>query len=160
MEIMLGSLCYKIALYIRKIRWTVFAKFIFALVEFGGYASSVVYMYSTLNTKFDWWILLFLAVSITVTFSDISSFSFINRLRYVDSVLHRGGKYSYSLFLGHWMWAKHFNLFFSSYNWREKVVCYFLLSFLTGIGIMYISYIISFLWKRNGSKLKGLLIKT
>lgn len=158
MEIMLGCVCYKAALWIRGIRWTAFARGFLALAEVLGYTGSAAYMYSTINTRFDWCVMVFLAVSATITFSNVSMLSCLNERRRLDAVLRWLGKYSYSLFLGNWMWAKQLGAFFPVFSWEERLMCYLLLSFATGLVIMYVSEGLRLLWKRHGRKAKAFIV--
>lgn len=159
MEIAFGCVLYKAALFLKKVQFTSFARIMLALAEILGYAVSVVYMFYNKNSRYDYCVLVILACSITITYANVGILSGINKIKGIFGSLKWLGEYSYSLFLGHWMWAKKLTYFFPSLSYREKILYYLVLSFLSGLVIMYISKGLGLFWKAYGDKLKRLVIE-
>lgn len=157
MELLLGGLCYKLAKRIKIIPLTQLSRILLTVVEWGGYIGSIIYMCMGIesNPKFSWHVIIVLAVSVTLTYSQVSySPLFIHW-----SVFKWLGVYSYSLFLGHWVWVKNLLRFLPEVNVREIVLLYLGLSFVTGLVIMYISKGLLVFWKNHRKQIENVSIK-
>lgn len=154
-EIAGGCICYKVSCKLKTYNYTKGMKILFGVIEWGLYFASIVYMFFHAASKYDFIIVLFLAVSITITLSQSS---------YDDKVFNRPiffwlGKYSFSLYLGHAFWRKLINLLFPAWGYYKKLGIYMLISFITALFIMYVSKWLRKMWAALSPTVKKYIIR-
>ena len=101
-EIALGALCFEGAAGLRKYRYTKMCHCIMALLEIFVYGIAICYIIFHEGSKYDYYILLLLAVGVTITFSECNYNSQIWD-RQIFSFL---GKASLYIYLGHITFAR------------------------------------------------------
>lgn len=159
MGLMIGSLCWKISESMRKINFTKTAQCFWMIIEWGGYGAVLLWSWNHGGGKRDWLLVLLMAVSILCTFSRVSITDYLFSRHKLFSWL---GEYSFSLFLGHGYWSHKMKLLMPGANYYQRLPVYLLISFTTGLIIMYGSKLLKVFiskWKaRYGEKIRKLFI--
>lgn len=156
-EICMGCLAYEISKKIKDINLTKLGKIILTLIEVGLYAGIIVllFSYSFRHALFVLLFVLMIALSITLSSNtytkEIFSFKIFNWM----------GEYSYSLYLGHSIaYSKLIGqfIFNDKFTHSETLIIFFIASLICGLFIMYISKLVSYIWKKSKNSITNLLI--
>lgn len=137
-ELSLGMLCYYGAKKLKEMDFTVLGRVLLSAVELGLYAQCVRYMALGHNHVKDITYLVFLSAAIIISFSQqgIGAKLFQNKLCFWL------GKYSLSLFVGHYYWAEYLEALipgFAQLRQRYQLGIYLAAALLSGLVIMLIS---------------------
>lgn len=152
----MGCLCYKAGKKIRKIDYTNLGIILFTLLEWLGYCVVISWSFNHRSGKEGWILIVLLAISIIISFSQISLTDLVFS-KY--KIFNKLGKFSFSIYLGHLYWSHKIKLFFPKLNYYQLLLIYITISILTGLFIMSVSIKIRKWWVKSRDKYKGLIIK-
>lgn len=155
MSILLGCVAYKISEYLKQKEFTNLSKILFSIVEFLGYAAVFVVSFFTGRGKEDWFLLLVLAVCITITVSNVSIWADW----FSHPIFNWLGIFSYSLYLGHGFWSNSMVELFPELNYWTRIPVYLSISFATGLVIHFVSRGLRKLWKEKSQQIKRMFLK-
>lgn len=156
MGITFGCLCYKAGAKVREVHYTNVGKVLFTFVEWSGYGAVIAWTFNHKGSKTDWILVLLLAISIVVSFSQVSlTDNYFSSHQFVSKL----GEFSFSLFLGHGYWSHKMKFLFPNLNYIQRLPIYITISFVTGIIIMLVSIGLKNWWARSGTKFKKLFIE-
>lgn len=156
-DICIGCIAYELSKKLKDINFTKFGKIMLTFVEVFSYIGVILLLFSY-GFRYYCFVLLFvLMISVSITLSDTSysknifSFNIFNWL----------GKYSYSLYLGHGIAYSAFigdYIFSTKFSYSETMIIYFIVSLISGLFIMYLSKLVSYVLGKCKPKIKNLLI--
>lgn len=127
-ELCIGIWSYDIVRKLKNVNWTFFARLVFELLQFIGYAVSIIYMYYDEPGKYDYFFLMVLTVSVMLSFAHIGILSDIYDNRFSMML----GRFSTALYFSHIYYAQNLNLILDdSLGKQEKTVIYIICSFIT-----------------------------
>lgn len=155
MSILLGCVAYKISEYLKQKEFTNLSKILFSIVEFLGYAAVFVVSFFIGRGKEDWFLLLVLAVCITITVSNVSIWADW----FSHPIFNWLGIFSYSLYLGHGFWSNSMVELFPELNYWTRIPVYLSISFATGLVIHFVSRGLRKLWKEKSQQIKRMFLK-
>lgn len=157
-DILGGIVCYQMVKNLRRFQYTFPMRVVFTAIEWFCYVLSIIYIYDHRPGKADFGIFALFMIAVAITVSQCG----------VDSLIFRSkvfawlGKYSYSLYVGHSCWRKkQFAQAFYPATWDfyQRVAAYLILSFVSGLFIMYMSDLLRRIWNNVKIPLKTLIIK-
>lgn len=146
-EILLGCVVYKLSKSFQNYS-TKINRALFTAAEWFIYGYTIFFISVYKVSKYDFILLFFLAAAVCITVSGVSYDDIIFNHRIFAWL----GKYSFSLYLGHTFWRNEkitSVIFGSGWSFRHKLFYYLILSFATGLLIMYLSEFIKHLWTKN-----------
>lgn len=152
-----GCLCYKAGTALGRYSLTLPGKAVFTVIEWGGYIAVFALCCKYLSSPWDYLIFLLLMVSFTITYANIS---FDERI-FNAGIFRWLGTYSYSLYLGHSCWREFTgNIYPQSWTFRQRLVCYLILSVWNGLLIHYLSVLLREIYRENRTRIKVLFFRT
>ena len=154
MELILGTMCYRIAKEIGQKNYTRFGKLCWSLAEWAGFIWAILFMYCGKDGKTSWFLIMVLAMSVTICFARVG----VDMKIFHSPIFNFLGVYSYSLYLGHGYWSHKMNLIFPNWTYTRKLPIYVLIAVVTGCFIMGISNLLKIFWKKKGKQIKGIFI--
>ncbi len=155
-ELSLGTICYAVCQKLREVKFTTLSRVLITLVQVVGYAM-VIYFTTELPAKrFDYVLLLILAVCVTLSFSGQGVAAGLFQGKFFRFL----GRLSLNLYLHH-RWVEFY------LNWRlpaslgyDKIFAIFLVSvFAVSLGTMALEEGLKWLWSRWGGTIKGWFVK-
>lgn len=157
MDVFGGCLCYQLAHYLQNKTFTTFGKCFLSLTEWSIYLGIIAYYFKHDGSKYDWTVVLFFIIAVSITISQCSYDNAIFRSPHLFPWL---GEYSFSLFLGHGYWSHTLPQFMpADWSYPIRLIVYILISMITGLFIMYFSKALKCFWRYKGQNIKRLLIK-
>lgn len=134
-EINLGIFIYGLCQYFKKINFTVLGTFLLSCMEIGGYGIVIFYMWCKNNNfKYDFAILIILAVCILITFSEKS---FLHAVCGKDHfILEFLGKYSLYIYLNQKVFCNIIPIMFENKSYWELIFLYTAAVLLTALLVM------------------------
>ena len=156
-SIMLGSVLYKLSLFLRGITFTRLARGIFTLIEWCCYGAVIAATFIMGKSKADWLQVILLGIAVTITFSQIS---LANPGLCGKKLTAWLGEYSFSLFLGHGFWSRRLADFLPGLTYMQRLPIYLCLSAVTALFIMYTSLALRKWWGRNKQAVRAKFIVT
>ena len=156
-EITFGAIIYKMSQALRQVEFTIVSKIIFTVIEVLACSGVILYVFDHRGSKFDWYLVFALAFGVLLASSSVSYTAKIFRGRVFTWL----GEYSLSLYLGHGFWSKVFNdiPIIGTMPYYQKVYVYLAVAIVTGLAIMYISKLISYIWRVRKNAIKCVFIK-
>lgn len=147
MEITLGALLFKIAAYMQTQKFTALTKGILTFVEVICFGSVLWYCFDHGASKFDWYLVVLLAVGVLISASAISFSPYFFR----NKIFSWLGEFSFSLYLGHGYWSHVINEigYLKNLPYMQKLVVYLVITMITGLFIMYLSKWIKGMWNKK-----------
>lgn len=147
-----GCICYSVASCLRKISFTKLFNGVLTVIEWSLYLFVIVYSYKNGHTTIDFFFVLLLLIAVTITASEMS---------YSVKILRGGifnwlGELSLFIYLGHFEWTV--ILANMEMDLKRKMLLYVILSFVTGLFLMYVSKGIRLIWKKNKDRIKRVII--
>ena len=158
-EICIGCLSFELSQKLKDIKLTKFGKIIITFIELFFYICVVIMLFSYSFRQYCFVLLFVLMIAITITLSNISYSKDI----FSNRIFNWMGKYSYSLYLGHSIAYSGFignYIFNNQFGYSKTLIIYFIVSLISGLFIMYISKLFSYVWSKGKNKIKNLLIVT
>lgn len=153
-EILIGCICYHVGSYIQKYSYTKLMKYIFTLIEYGSNLFVFVYIYKNDAIKWEMFIIMLFAISITISYAQVSIFSGVMN----NNVFSWLGKFSFSLYLAHVSIAHIMSSVFKNQSYMEIVPKYLALACISGLVIMYVSVLIKKIWNKYRLSFKKLFV--
>ena len=156
-DICIGCLVYELSTKIKKINLTTFGKIVITFLEIFLYLSVIIMLFSYGFRRYCYVLLFILMIPISITLADIS----LTKHVFSYKIFNWLGKYSYSLYLCHSIAYSHFigqHFFNSKFSYFETMSIYFVVALISGLCIMYLSKLISYIWSKLGNKIKRLVI--
>ena len=134
-----GCICYKIALGLRKIQFSSWAKICLWMIEWGSYITAVVLMNCFSSSKMDFFIVFLFIIGISITYSENTFDGAIFKSKSFKWI----GSLSYSIYISHSCWREFTsNIFPITWTFSERLICYVVLSIWSGLFIHYLSELI------------------
>lgn len=152
-EICLGISMYPLGERLRAMSLTTLGKIAVTAIESAGYLATIVCCTWPKATKYDFLIVMLLAVSISLSFSGQGIHSALLQ----NPAVLRLGEFSFSLYLSHVYYAKNLGLLLPG-AYEQLLVPYLLLSFCTALFVMYSSNFVRAKTPAIKEKLVSLLI--
>ena len=146
-EICLGVVCYDFWLMMKDKEFSVFGRIVLAAAELFGYLFSLFFMqfYGHFPVYFHYIVLILLAVSVTITFSEKSLISPLFNRR-VFTVLGRYSLYPYLLYA---LFAYNLPKIFPEMSKGSLIALYLVLTFAFSAVVMAVHELCSRAWKRR-----------
>lgn len=147
-DILIGVLAYQISLRIKSSSYTNIMKIIFSMTEVLLYIIILVFFiksyYIREEKSLEFIILFVIACAVTITISNVGYFD-----KYFNNSFSNWlGEYSYSLFLSHFFYTKlSYMSPFTDWTFNQNFLLYIVLSFMTGLFVMYFSKCIVRFWE-------------
>lgn len=155
MGLLVGCIGYKIADWLKLHQFTRLARFLWSLIEWGGYCAVIIYSYQGGGSKFDWTMVFILGISVIITVSGVGILSALFQF-VVFSWL---GTFSFSLFLAHGYWSHKITYLFPNLGYWRAMPIYLAIAFGTGLAIMYVSIGVKGLWRKVKPQVVSLFIQ-
>lgn len=151
-ELCLGIFCYDVCLKVKQINFTKLGTVVLSALELFGYLFTILYMQFShiFNSKFDFVILFFLAISVVVSFSKKSSISNI----FDKEIFNYLGKYSLYPYLIYYGIGTALKVVFPDFGLYPLTIIYLILTFITSLVIMQFEGVP----KKVVNKIKELLV--
>lgn len=151
-EIALGAVCFEGAAQLRQYRYTRLGQLLLGALEAAAYAISIWYMVVHEGSKYDYYILLLLAVGVTLTFSGCN----YNSKFWDKQIFSFLGKASLYIYLGHITFARDLTFLIGEGVSNRMAMVIFIALGLSNAALLWA---ISEIIRRNMPKVRRLLIK-
>ncbi len=155
-ELGIGCLLYYLSKKIRSYEYTRLGQWIITLTESVLYIVVIYFMYLTGASKYDYFIIVLLAIAVSLTFSG----SGIDKNLFNNNIVLWLGRFSVPLYFSHYFWAKVLNYFVSvDAGITFRLSIYLVCSFATAIIVMQSANLIRKCGPRFFCKLVPLIVK-
>lgn len=154
--LLLGAICYLVVNKLKTLNFKPLMKVIFTLVQIGCFAYVIRYVYSNKNSSFDFVLVAIIAVGVTISFSNVSYTSLLNKYDFISSLCGWLGELSLNLFLSHGYWSNYLNYFVPEITGKRLFCAYFIVVFVNALLVMFISKVILLCWPRIKKVLSAL----
>lgn len=151
-ELALGMLCYEGAMYLRTIEFTKAGLVFLKIFEIILYGVSILYMLIHTGSRYDYFILLFLAAAITITFSECS----YNQKLWNKPIFSFLGKSSLYIYLAHPSVARDLTFIVGENASNVVRMAVFIILSLIATAFLWIT---SIGWKKISAKIGRLIVK-
>ena len=133
-EICLGVVCYVFCQKMKEREFTRLGQHILSLFELGGYAFAILYMqyYRRFPDQTQFTVLFFLAISVTISFSGMSSITPL----FDHKIFNLLGRYSLYPYLTYSLFVETLPYLFPDMRMKTMIAIYLVLTFLTAALIM------------------------
>lgn len=160
-EILLGCVIFVLADYFKGIIFKKQIRIILTFVEIVLYAGMIYCIIDYTSSRMDFVWLLLMAICLLFTFSEwpVTAKCMIEGTIYNICVWL--GEFSLSLFLGHGFWSQVINDIpvIGGMQYELKLSIFLVLSFATGLFIMYFSKLLRTLWGKNKDRIVAILLE-
>ena len=131
-EMALGCECYRLAALLRKYRFRKFPSVMLGLMEHGGYLMVLIWSFhGHKNWDVAYSLIFILGLSISISFSMKGCFSGL----FQHPVMISCGKFSLFIYLCHMYWRNTVPVLFPSLKYRELLIPYCILAFMTAASV-------------------------
>lgn len=154
-DISIGCICCNVHEKIRSIAFTRLAKILFTIVEFALYAAAMYGMAVIDYGNWDFFVVLILAIAITISFSKCSYSGYIFRAQIFPWL----GKFSLSIYLLHGIWIRLFKDLKMPLSLSEELILVLLLTASSALVCTFLIDLIKGLWKEYGNRIKKYFIE-
>lgn len=155
MGVLFGCICFKAGYALSKQRLTRSGRIVISFIEISLYFFSILYMYISDGSKYDWFIVVFLGIAVALSYSQTGIMA--------DYMTHKCffwlGTYSFSLYLGHGFWSHKMNYYFPNMSYYQRLPIFLVITFVTALVIMYVSVFLRKLWKDRGDMIKKIFVE-
>lgn len=150
-----GCLCYKIAMILRRKKWTTFAKSMFMLIEWECYIIAIIFCCKYASSRIDYLIFFLFMIGVTITYSNIS----FDKTLFQSRIFCWLGSFSFSLYLSHSCWREFTsNIYPQQWGFTERLICYLLAAVWSGLFVHYLSILLRALKSEKMKDIKALFI--
>lgn len=155
MGILFGCICFKAGYALSKQKLTKLGRIGISVIEICLYFFSILYMYISDGSKYDWFIVVFLGIAITLSYSQAGIVT--------DYMTHKCFSwlrtYSFSLYLGHGFWSHKMSYYFPDMLYYQRLPIFLVITFVTALVIMYVSVLLRKLWKEKGDTISKIFVE-
>ena len=148
MAIIYGCVIFRLSQWLSGIDFNKFGKLLLSLIEAGLYIGIFLYFYLAGHGKNDFIVFTYIGLAVLLTASGVTySCDISSRFARLCSWL---GEYSFSLYLAHAPWSQVLTKIsaYAALPDRQRLIVYLIISLIWGLVIMYVSKLVSAIWKR------------
>lgn len=155
-EISLGCVCYVVCQRIRSVRVTPLSRVLITLVQIAGYGGVIWYTTELPVKQFDFVMVLWLAVCVTLSFSGQG----IGASLFSGSLFPWLGKMSMVIYLNH-MWVKNTIAWLlpESWGYRKLMLVYMVGVAAVSLAMLLLETVLNAFWTRYGKTVRGWLVQ-
>ena len=160
-EILLGCVIFVVADCFRVIRFKKQIRIALAFVEPVLYTGMIYCIIDYTASKMDFVWLMLIFICLLLTFSEIPVTAKCMSEGIIYKICVWLGEFSLSLFLGHGFWSQVINYIpgVCTMQYEGKLSTFIVLSFATGLFIMYFSKLLRTLWKQNKERIATIVLE-